>query len=204
MAYDYNVPGGTVAAPDTLFGHDPRDPNAKDWTWDTVGTVANYLLNGVPASKIVVGVPFYGNQYLNTGAERTTVSTRRSTTPGSTRTASPRIRHRSRPTTSWWTAPGDVSADGKTGANGYTVYWDFARRRAVPGQPGGVAPDAGDRPGDRPDGDHVHQPGLDRRAHRADQGAEPAWRDGVGDQPGLRLGRADQRTLADPALVTRR
>ena len=29
MAYDYNVPGGTVAAPDTLFGHDPRDPDAK-------------------------------------------------------------------------------------------------------------------------------------------------------------------------------
>src|SRR5262245_30238996 len=27
MAFDYNVPGGSVAAPDTLFGHDARDPN---------------------------------------------------------------------------------------------------------------------------------------------------------------------------------
>lgn len=64
MTYDYNVPGGTVAAPDTLMLSDPRDPHARDWTWNTTGTVAYYLLHGVPASKIVVGVPFYANQYL--------------------------------------------------------------------------------------------------------------------------------------------
>ncbi len=64
MTYDFNVPGGTVAAPDTLFTRDPRDPHASDWTWNTVGTVAWYLVNGVPANKIVVGVPFYGNQYI--------------------------------------------------------------------------------------------------------------------------------------------
>ena len=67
MTYDYNVPGGTVAAPDTLFTSDPRDPKAKDWTWNTVGTVAWYLFNGVEPSKIVVGVPFYGNQYIRSG-----------------------------------------------------------------------------------------------------------------------------------------
>ncbi|MBO0871064.1 MAG: glycosyl hydrolase, partial [Micromonosporaceae bacterium] len=39
MTYDFNVPGGTVAAPDTLFRGDPRDPHASDWTWNTVGTV---------------------------------------------------------------------------------------------------------------------------------------------------------------------
>jgi chitinase len=65
MTYDYNVPGGTTSAPDTLFTGDPRDPNAGDWTWNTVGTVAWYLANGVPQDKIVVGVPFYGNQYIN-------------------------------------------------------------------------------------------------------------------------------------------
>ena len=64
MTYDFNVPGGTVAAPDTLFRADPRDPHATDRTWNTVGTVAWYLRSGVPASKVVVGVPFYGNQYL--------------------------------------------------------------------------------------------------------------------------------------------
>jgi chitinase len=67
MTYDFNVPVGTVAGPDTLFRGDPRDPNAADPTWNTVGTVAWYLAHGVPASKIVVGVPFYGNQYLRSG-----------------------------------------------------------------------------------------------------------------------------------------
>jgi chitinase len=67
MTYDFNVPGGTLAAPDTLFRGDPRDPHAGDPTWNTVGTVGWYLANGVPPSKIVVGVPFYGNQYLRAG-----------------------------------------------------------------------------------------------------------------------------------------
>ena len=66
MTYDFNVTAGTVAGPDTLFLPDPRDPNASDWTWNTVGTVAYYLASGVPADKIVVGVPFYGNQYIRT------------------------------------------------------------------------------------------------------------------------------------------
>jgi chitinase len=70
MTFDFNVPGGTVAGPDTLFRRDPRDPNADDWTWNTTGTVVNYLLHGVPASKIVVGVPFYGNQYINVTSTR--------------------------------------------------------------------------------------------------------------------------------------
>lgn len=67
MTYDFNVPSGPKASPNTLFTPDPRDPNAKDLTWNTSGTVAWYLLNGVPASKIVVGVPFYAQQYLRTG-----------------------------------------------------------------------------------------------------------------------------------------
>ena len=65
MTYDFNVPGGPVAGPDSLFFGEPRDPAGKDLTWNTAGTVAWYLTHGVPASKVVVGVPFYGNQYLN-------------------------------------------------------------------------------------------------------------------------------------------
>jgi chitinase len=64
MAYDFNVVGGAVAAHDTLFKRDPHDPNGNDRTWNTAGTVAWYLQNGVPADKIVVGVPFYANQYI--------------------------------------------------------------------------------------------------------------------------------------------
>lgn len=66
MTYDFNIPSGPVAAPDTLFTADPRDPHADDPTWNTVGTVDWYLRHGVPAHKIVVGVPFYANQYLRT------------------------------------------------------------------------------------------------------------------------------------------
>ncbi|WP_188316923.1 glycosyl hydrolase family 18 protein [Solihabitans fulvus] len=64
MTYDYNVPSGQLSAPNTLFRPDWRDPKADDPTWNTTGTVAHYLRSGVPANKIVVGVPFYGNEYL--------------------------------------------------------------------------------------------------------------------------------------------
>src|SRR3954454_5148398 len=67
MTYDFNVPSGPKASPNTLFSFDPRDPNARNLTWNTSGTVAYYLLNGVPANKVVFGVPFYGQQYLRTG-----------------------------------------------------------------------------------------------------------------------------------------
>ena len=67
MTYDYNVPSGGVAAPDTLFTRDSRDPGAGDPTYNTVGTVVYYLTHGVPANKLVVGVPFYGNEYLRSG-----------------------------------------------------------------------------------------------------------------------------------------
>ncbi len=69
MTYDFNVPSGPKAAPNTLFTPDPRDENARNLTWNTTGTVAYYLLQGVPPSKIVVGVPFYGQQYLRTGTQ---------------------------------------------------------------------------------------------------------------------------------------
>jgi chitinase len=125
MTYDYNVPSGPNAAPDTLFGHDPRDPNADDWTWDTTGTVANYLLNGVPASKIVVGVPFYGNQYLNTGSANHGLYTSFDSTgldPNSlTADSAPQPTYHE-----LVDGGGYVSANGETGANGYTVYWDAA------------------------------------------------------------------------------
>jgi chitinase len=136
MTYDYNVPGGTTAAPDTLFGHDSRDPNADDWTWDTVGTVTNYLLNGVPPSKIVVGVPFYGNQYLNTGSANHGLYTSFDSTgldPNSlTADSAPQPTYHE-----LVDEAGYVSANGKTGANSYSVYWDFAA-----GEPYLSSPDA--------------------------------------------------------------
>src|ERR671937_2866302 len=50
------------------FSLDPKEPavggGAIQSTWNTRGTVDYYLANGVPAGKIVVGVPFYGKRYV--------------------------------------------------------------------------------------------------------------------------------------------
>jgi chitinase len=134
MTYDYNVPGGSSAALDTLFGHDPRDPNASDWTWNTTGTVANYLLQGVPASKIVVGVPFYGNQYINVSAtnQHGLYGTFDNTglDPNS-------LQPDQMPQPTYHDlvdVAGDLTANGK-GANGYTAYWDVAAGEAYLASP---------------------------------------------------------------------
>jgi chitinase len=51
---------------------DPREPpvggGAIQATWSTAGSVAYYLLNGVPAGKLVVAVPFYGKRYVGVPA----------------------------------------------------------------------------------------------------------------------------------------
>jgi chitinase len=56
---DFNAP----------FSLDPKEPQvgggAIQSTWNTKGTVDYYLANGVPADKIVVGVPFYGKRYVS-------------------------------------------------------------------------------------------------------------------------------------------
>lgn len=125
MTYDYNVPGGTSAAPDTLFGHDSRDPNADDWTWNTAGTVANYLLHGVPASKIVVGVPFYGNQYINVSSNK---SHGLFGTFDNTGLDSNSLQPDQMPQPTYHDlvdVSGALTASGQ-GADGYTAYWDVA------------------------------------------------------------------------------
>ncbi len=68
MTYDFNVPGGTVAAPDTLFTSRPARPERQgpDLEHRRYGRAIT-CSTAYRATKIVVGVPFYGNQYLNTG-----------------------------------------------------------------------------------------------------------------------------------------
>ena len=140
MAYDYNVPGGNSAAPDTLFGHDPRDPNADDWTWNTTGTVANYLLHGVPANKIVVGVPFYGNQYINVSQTNShgLFGTFDNTGLDSNAVLTPDIEPQ--PTYhDLVDVAGILTPDGKaTGTGGYTAYWDLAAGEPYLANPNGT------------------------------------------------------------------
>jgi chitinase len=54
------------------FSLDPKEPAvggaAIQSTWNTTGTVDLYLASGVPADKLVVGVPFYGKRYVGVGS----------------------------------------------------------------------------------------------------------------------------------------
>ena len=125
MTYDFNVPSGPVVASNTLFTRDPRDPNAADRTWNTSGTVDYYLANGVPASKIVVGVPFYAQQYLRTGTEGRGLYTpfdNTGTDPNSlTVDVTPQPSYHA-----LVDEGGYVDAAGTTGGAGYTAYWNGA------------------------------------------------------------------------------
>lgn len=119
MSYDYNVASSNVAAHNSLFGYDPRDPNAKDPTWNTVGTVGYYLLQGVPRSKIVVGMGFYGQQWLRTGTKNNGLYTaydNRGLSADSLLADSA-----FQPSFRALVDAGYVSADGTTGGAGYTV-----------------------------------------------------------------------------------
>ncbi|WP_183061767.1 glycoside hydrolase family 18 protein [Motilibacter peucedani] len=68
MTYDFHGGYEPFSSFNSPFTTDLTDPNpGVDATWSTTGTVAHYLANGVPASKIVVGTPFYGKQYIRVG-----------------------------------------------------------------------------------------------------------------------------------------
>ena len=171
MSYDYNVPGGRLPRTTRCSLPDPRDPNANDPTWNTLGTVAWYLLNGVPASKIVVGVPFYANQYIrNDGRPLQAVRQHR---PG-------------RDQLGWHLSPQPTYHDlvdgghadrGRRGAERLHAYVERTGGRAVSDQPGGHRTLANGQRTRRHD-DRVLGPEVDRRAYGADQGARPAGRDG--------------------------
>lgn len=66
MTYDFHGTWDSYAALNSPFTLDPNDPAASDPTASTVGTVRYFLTQGVKRSQLVVGVPFYGNEYDNT------------------------------------------------------------------------------------------------------------------------------------------
>ncbi len=68
LTFDFHGSWDTWTDFNSPFSLDPREPpvggGAIQSTWNTKGTVDFYLAHGVPASKIVVGVPFYGKRYV--------------------------------------------------------------------------------------------------------------------------------------------
>jgi chitinase len=71
MSFDYHGNWDPLTDFNSPFGLDPLEPavggGALQWTWNTAGSVAYFLANGVPADKLVVAVPFYGKEYDGVG-----------------------------------------------------------------------------------------------------------------------------------------
>jgi chitinase len=72
MTFDFHGNWDAITAFNSPFAFDPAEPpvggGAIQWTWNTAGSVAYFLLNRVPANKLVVGIPFYGKEYTGVGA----------------------------------------------------------------------------------------------------------------------------------------
>ena len=72
MAFDYHGSWDALTDFNSPFGLDPLEPavggGAIQWTWNTAGSALYFLLNGVPHDKLVVGIPFYGKEYVGVAA----------------------------------------------------------------------------------------------------------------------------------------
>ena len=72
MTFDFHGSWDPITAFNSPFSFDPTEPavgnGAIQWTWNTAGSVNYFLQNGVPAHKIVIGVPFYGKEYNGVGS----------------------------------------------------------------------------------------------------------------------------------------
>jgi chitinase len=66
LTYDFHGPWDPWTNFNSPFAVDPADPTPADVKpfFNTTGTVRFYLSQGVPADKLVVGVPFYARQYI--------------------------------------------------------------------------------------------------------------------------------------------
>jgi len=71
MAFDFHGNWDPITDFNSPLGFDPLEPavggGAIQWTWNTLGSVAYFIANGVPRNKLVVGIPFYGKEYVGVG-----------------------------------------------------------------------------------------------------------------------------------------
>ena len=72
MTFDFHGSWDPITAFNSPFSFDPSEPPVGNGviqsTWNTAGSVAYFLQNGVRASKLAVGIPFYGKEYVGVGA----------------------------------------------------------------------------------------------------------------------------------------
>lgn len=129
LTYDFHGPFDTQTNFNSPFLSDPADPtpSAKKPSWNVTGTVALYLANGVPADKLVVGVPFYARQYIrvpnvnrglyqpfdNTGLDANSLQWDVTSTPT----------YRDLVDIAQIVTPSSSVGNDAVGLNGYTRYW---------------------------------------------------------------------------------
>lgn len=124
MTYDFHGASDAYTAFNSPFLRDKADPAATDPYWNTVGTVAYYLKSGFPANKIVLGVPFYGKQYIRVG----TANHGLYQSFDNTGMDSNSLQWDQQPTPTYHQLvdqAGIVGANG-LGQNGYKTYWSWA------------------------------------------------------------------------------
>src|SRR3954463_12274903 len=71
LTFDFHGSWDSWTAFNSPFSLDPKSPavpGALMSTWSTAGTVDYYLANGISSDKLVVGVPFYGKEYVGVPA----------------------------------------------------------------------------------------------------------------------------------------
>ena len=192
MSFDYHGSWDPLTDFNSPFALDPRAPivgnGALQWTWNTAGSVAYFLLNGVPANKLVVGIPFYGKEYV--GVAPTGHGLFQSHGPAP---ANDSPTYHDLVDTGLADAnlvpigPTAVSGSG-AGVNGFTRYFDFLAGGAVALQPGV----------ERRNVHQLRRPGGGAGADRARPRARSARRLRLGDQQRRQRARSRQR---DDALA---
>jgi chitinase len=129
MTFDFHGGWDAITAFNSPFSFDPAEPavggGAIQWTWNTAGSVAYFLANRVPASKLVVGIPFYGKEYVGVGPANNGLYQPHGASPGNdsptyhdlvdTGLADANL-----------TPVGPTAANGNgAGINGYTRHWNL-------------------------------------------------------------------------------
>jgi chitinase len=71
MTFDFHGSWDPITAFNSPFSFDPNEPPVGNGviqsTWNTAGSVDYFLQNGVRPSKLAVGIPFYGKEYVGVG-----------------------------------------------------------------------------------------------------------------------------------------
>jgi chitinase len=130
MAFDFHGGWDALTNFNSPLAYDPFAPavggGALDWTWNTGGTVLYFLLNGVPRDKLVVGIPFYGKEYVGVAAANHGLFQTHGPTPANdTPTYHDLVDAGLADANLMPIGPTAVTGNGAAGVNGFTRYFDF-------------------------------------------------------------------------------